>query len=1006
MSGLPSARCVLFAITLFASGAVATVAQEPTQDPTQDPASAAREESDSASEDWAAVLAEAERKLLKGELTSARAGFEEILDAAVEEAEADRPARTIVDRARLGVLAIEFRGGNYVLVRDELAAAAPELRQVRESVLLGAAAMSRLGDHAGAATLLRARMTADPADHEVRHELGEVLWRDGRRSAAREVWQQNADATRPTDPVQMAFVGRSLWRLGGRQNLEAASGLLVASMQAAPLRPEARTTLGILKFEAYGETAGFPSGEKDLAKVLEQNGDDEMALLAMYRLRSANAVLDPGKTERYLDRAFEANPNCVPAIMLRGANLLDDRRYRDAAALLDKALAIDANDRTTLCHRMAAAWLLHDEPSYEGLRARALAGDPGWPDADRILADHLVALYRFADALPFYRAASDAAPDDVATLHGMAKALVYTGEGQQAKDLLLRAKKLEDGLVNAWRNNALAVQQLLDDEYTTVEHERFRMQLHRDDVEVLRTYLMPIHLEAAEVLGAKYAWQPDRATKVEVLHTWDDFSVRTIGFRGFSALGACFGRLITLVSPVDADLRKQDFMWEATAWHEYTHVLTLGLSKHRVPRWLTEGFSVYEEKVRDPSWERGMDRELFDAFHNKDIPPVRLLNRLFRGPRILFGYYQGGLIVELLARDHGFDKALDLLRAFGEDLDTEDAFEKALGISSSAFDRQLLTFVERDKLRGMRLVPRFDERHVQGLLVAAARDRGDLDVRVNLAWACLQRDNPVDAGRWLAEVLRADPRNGRAMLVRAEMMSRRKERDAAIELWRQGFAAGADDFDSRIAFGDALLAAGDTDGAADQWQRAKACWPGCTEQASSPELRLARLYRDQGDRTRAQMEMKAYCRRTARAFQPRYTLAEFERESGNIAEQAKYLVECNRIDPFHRELHVLLGEAYEALGKPAKAALEFEVAAAVLPDLDRRYTVRGVEKPDADAPVERQARGELWLRAAKIRRTLGDDAAAEALLQRVQREVPGTAAATEASSLAREWQRR
>ena len=35
--------------------------------------------------------------------------------------------------------------------------------------------------------------------------------------------------------------------------------------------------------------------------------------------------------------------------------------------------------------------------------------------------------------------------------------------------------------------------------------------------------------------------------------------------------------------------------------------------KGQVPRWLTEGFSVYEERQRDPTWERGMDRELHSA---------------------------------------------------------------------------------------------------------------------------------------------------------------------------------------------------------------------------------------------------------------------------------------------------------------------------------------------------------------------------------------------------------
>ncbi|MEO6597939.1 MAG: tetratricopeptide repeat protein, partial [Planctomycetota bacterium] len=158
--------------------------------------------------------------------------------------------------------------------------------------------------------------------------------------------------------------------------------------------------------------------------------------------------------------------------------------------------------------------------------------------------------------------------------------------------------------------------------------------------------------------------------------------------------------------------------------------------------------------------------------------------------------------------------------------------------------------------------------------------------------------------------------------------------------------------------------------------------------------------------TRAQMEMKAYCRRTARAYTPRYTLAEFERESGNFAEQARYLVECNRIDPFHRELHVRLGTAYEALGKKAQAALEFEVAAAVTPAMDRRYLERGQQRPEPQAPAELQERGELWLRAARIRHAVGDLDQARSLLERVQREAPGTAAAADAGALQQEWQGR
>ncbi len=987
-------RIVPFGLLLALSfvGAARAVAQDPAQAQQED--------------EYEVLLESAQRKLDKGELTSAEAALHEILDAAEEEPEGSRPQASTVEVAKVMLCDILVRTGKYEEAREGLLALGTAVLARRGAALLAARVDARLGDYGAGIARLLTLLQADAKDLQVRYELADLYHNDGQRQKARQLWQQNAESPAPADALQLAFFGRSLWRLGGRANFEAASQALVDSLKLAPERSEARVTLGQLKFEAYGEAMGFPSGEKDLAKVLERNGDDEEALLAMYRVRSANQALDAGKTELFLDRALTRNPRCVPALLERAANVLDDRRYRSAADRLDEVLKINPNDRLVLCHRAAAAWLLHDAESYEAFRARALAGDAGWPEPDRVLADHLVALYRFGDALPFYAAALRVAPEHIPSLHGMAKALVYTGEGKQGKELLERAKVLEAGLVNPWRNNALAVQNLLDTEYTLVENGKFRIEMHREDAEVLRAYLMPVALEAAEVLGGKYGYQPDRPVKIEAFHTWDDFSVRTIGFRGFTALGACFGPFITLVSPVDNDLRKQDFMWEATAWHEYTHVLTLGLSRHRVPRWLTEGFSVYEEKQRDRAWERGMDRELFDAFANKDIPPIQLLNRLFRGPRILFGYYQGGLIVELIAKEHGFDKAIELLKAFGEDLDTEDAFQRALGISSATFDAQLLQFVQTEKLRGMRLVPRFDDASMQTLALRAARDKTNLQVRTDLAWACLQRNNPVDAGRWLAEVLRVDPEHSQALLVRAELLVRRKETEAAIDCWKRGFAGGADDFDSRIRCGDVLLEAGDDKGAEDMWQRAKACWPGCTEQELAPELRLAALYRKQEDPTRAQMEMKAYCRRTARAFEPRMTLAQYAKEAGNRAEELKFLVECNRIDPFHRELHVRLGEAYEALGKPLQAAMEYEVGAAVLPQLDRRALKKDFEKREPGSPEEKNECGGLRVRAARLRHAAGDRDLAKELVQRVLREAAGSPAAADAEALQQGWQGR
>ncbi|MEC8252135.1 MAG: tetratricopeptide repeat protein [Planctomycetota bacterium] len=959
---------------------------------------------DDAAEEYEQLLASGQRKLLAGRLLEAEQTFEELFEYLVED-EVDESDRFYVG-ATVGLQSIELRRGDYARAERGLQRLPAVAQSDPDVVWLRAECRRRQGAYQEAAALLRQLVERDPSDARARYQLGAVLAADGARADALELWRANAALDPDTeDAVQLAFVGRSLYELGGRENYERASRLFVDSMRIAPERPEARTALGQLKYDAYGEAAGFPSGERDLKKVLDVNGDDEAALLALYRIRSANMVLDGSKTEAFLSRVLDRNPRCVAALLHRAVNVLNDRRFEEAARRLDDVLKIDPNHLETLCHRAAAAMLLNRSEEYAALRARATRGDAGWPDCDRIVGEHLASVYRFADSVAFFEAALALDPDDVLSMHGLAKSLFYCGQGARAKALLERAQEVQKAMVNPWRNNAIAVQELLEEEYEAVEAGPFTMLLHKEDSEVLRAYLLPIHIEAVEVLGKKYGWQPEGKTTVEVFHTWDDFSVRTIGFRGFTALGACFGRLITLVSPVDVDLRRQDFMWEATAWHEYTHVLTLGVSKNRVPRWLTEGFSVYEERARDTSWERGMDRELFDAFHNSDIPPVRLMNRLFRGPRILFGYYQGGLIVELVAKRYGFDKALELLRAFGDDLGIEQAFDRALGMSSRAFDRELLRYIEDDLLRGIQLVQRFDPATVGRLMAAARADARNLDARVDLAWAGLQQDNPVDAGRWLSEVLRQEPRHPEGMLVRAEMLRRRGQLEAAKEHYELGFGGGADDFDSRIRCGEVLLELGAVDEAIEMFGRAKACWPSCTEQATAPELRIAAIYRGRGDQAKAQAEMKAFVRRTARAFAPRFTLAEFERDAGDRAAELKLLRECNRIDPFYRELHVRMAAAYEALGRDAEAARELEVAAAVRPAQDRAYMGPQAEAPAEGGAEELAVRGGLWLRAAKLRHELGDEAGRDGLIERVLQEAPDAPAAAEARELQQKWRR-
>jgi tetratricopeptide (TPR) repeat protein len=180
------------------------------------------------------------------------------------------------------------------------------------------------------------------------------------------------------------------------------------------------------------------------------------------------------------------------------------------------------------------------------------------------------------------------------------------------------------------------------------------------------------------------------------------------------------------------------------------------------------------------------------------------------------------------------------------------------------------------------------------------------------------------------------------------------------------------------------------------YRAAMRCWPSCTEQEVAPELLLGALLRADGREAEALELLRSYCSRTGRAYAPRMELAAAARREGNREEELRWLVECNRIDPFSRELHVLTAEAHLALGRKGEAAREYVVAAAVLPELDRARVLRRGPAEPVDPAVEAAARAELWAKAAVLHEELGARDPARELWERVLRDAADSPSAAQA----------
>ncbi|MGQ0538692.1 MAG: peptidase MA family metallohydrolase, partial [Gemmatimonadaceae bacterium] len=145
------------------------------------------------------------------------------------------------------------------------------------------------------------------------------------------------------------------------------------------------------------------------------------------------------------------------------------------------------------------------------------------------------------------------------------------------------------------------------------------------------------------------------------------------------------------------------YNWGSTLWHELAHTFTLGASAHRVPRWLSEGLSVYEERRAEPAWGADVTASFLQAFLANRLAPASRLNDGFMRPaypeQVPFSYYQASIVCELIERHHGIAGLRRMLGAFAEGKSSDEVFRQVLRIEPRAMDSLFVRYV-RDRFAG------------------------------------------------------------------------------------------------------------------------------------------------------------------------------------------------------------------------------------------------------------------------------------------------------------------
>jgi tetratricopeptide (TPR) repeat protein len=222
-----------------------------------------------------------------------------------------------------------------------------------------------------------------------------------------------------------------------------------------------------------------------------------------------------------------------------------------------------------------------------------------------------------------------------------------------------------------------------------------RLRLNRKEAAALQPYVAKLAGDSITTFSKRYGFEPAEPVTVELYPDHDDFAVRVAALPGIGLLGVTFGYLVAMDSP--SGRATGDFHWGSTLWHEMAHVFTLEATDHRVPRWLSEGISVFEEWRTGPTPGVAVTPDALIALRDGKFLPVADLDAGFIHPQyqnqVQVSYMQAGLVCLFIEQRWGFGQLSALLHQFTRDSSTQAAIEATFRMSSSEFDKKFDAFV-------------------------------------------------------------------------------------------------------------------------------------------------------------------------------------------------------------------------------------------------------------------------------------------------------------------------
>ena len=651
---------------------------------------------------------------------------------------------------------------------------------------------------------------------------------------------------------------------------------------------------------------------------------------------------DLEKSGAAINKTIELNSNYVPGLQFLVNDRLNSERYEEALQFIERIHAINPQDVKAWVYRAVVAHIQNDPDQEAAARKQAFAVWQGNPEVDHLIGKKLSQRYRFAEGAKMQRRALTYDPKFLPAKVQLANDLLRLGNDEEG--WRLADEVYQDDGYNVVAYNLVTLGKTVAN-YSVLERGGFIVRMEPAEAELYGEMVLDLLLEAKKELCEKYQMKVAEPIFVEIFPNQQDFAIRTFGMPGGAGyLGVCFGRVITMNSP-KSQVRSGS-NWKSVLWHEFCHVVTLQKTGNKMPRWLSEGISVYEERQRDPSWGQVMSPVWRERILAEKMTPVSELSSAFvkpdSGDDLQFAYFQSSLVIDYLVETYGIGTLNKMLVDLELGMPINEVLSRYTG-DVRLLDREFFAFATQ---RAKELAAEADWSKPQGIT-------GDSSISEWQAWNLEHPNNVyglrseaallINAERWdearkcLERFIEIYPgyrggNDGWSMLAQIA----RAENDEAAEFKALQEASRLKSGDSQVyeRLIELAIRMQDWDVVALQAER----WLALNPLIPAPHRAFAKAAENNGDFSAATRSLKALT--LMDPFDPAETFYRYAvalQKSGEVEQARRQILKCLEQAPRYRKAHQLLLELNERVSGEA-----LEIDADV-----------SVESPQSKNPVEK-----------------------------------------------------